>query len=148
MGEAGAARLLVLAADVVLQVDGHDRRAIVVGKEHAQAVIEPMSLDRDVGQNVLWLGDGLGRAEGYHEPSSGLVKGALVEPDLEAGTQRAIGVIAMVRPRGPAAHRAGSPLAESVPPHMYGGTERIVSYLTEESFDRSIASRCMPAVTR
>ena len=25
-----------------------------------------------------------------------------------------------------------APLAESVPPHMYGGTERIVSYLTEE----------------
>ena len=50
MGEAGAAGLLVLAADVVPQVDGHDRRAIVVGKEHAQAVIEPMSLDRDVGQ--------------------------------------------------------------------------------------------------
>src|ERR1700709_101938 len=25
-----------------------------------------------------------------------------------------------------------APLAESVPPRMYGGTERIVSYLTEE----------------
>ena len=25
-----------------------------------------------------------------------------------------------------------SPLAESVPPKLYGGTERIVSYLTEE----------------
>ena len=25
-----------------------------------------------------------------------------------------------------------SPLAESVPPRLYGGTERIVSYLTEE----------------
>ena len=25
-----------------------------------------------------------------------------------------------------------APLAESVPPRLYGGTERIVSYLTEE----------------
>ena len=25
-----------------------------------------------------------------------------------------------------------APLAEAVPPHLYGGTERIVSYLTEE----------------
>ncbi len=25
-----------------------------------------------------------------------------------------------------------APLAESVPPKLYGGTERIVSYLTEE----------------
>ena len=25
-----------------------------------------------------------------------------------------------------------APLYESVPPHLYGGTERIVSYLTEE----------------
>jgi len=25
-----------------------------------------------------------------------------------------------------------APLCESVPPHLYGGTERVVSYLTEE----------------
>jgi len=25
-----------------------------------------------------------------------------------------------------------APLYESVPPHLYGGTERVVSYLTEE----------------
>ena len=29
-----------------------------------------------------------------------------------------------------------SPLWESVPPQLYGGTERIVSYLTENSFVR------------
>ena len=30
------------------------------------------------------------------------------------------------------ANRTGRPLYESVPPHLYGGTERVVSYLTEE----------------
>ena len=39
----------------------------------------------------------------------------------------------MIRPRGDRLRIAQvAPLAESVPPHMYGGTERIVSYLTEE----------------
>ena len=39
----------------------------------------------------------------------------------------------MSRPRGQRLRIAQvAPLAESVPPQMYGGTERIVSYLTEE----------------
>src|ERR1700726_3857956 len=37
-----------------------------------------------------------------------------------------------IRPRTPLRIAQVSPLYESVPPKLYGGTERIVSYLTEE----------------
>ena len=41
-----------------------------------------------------------------------------------------------------------APLAESCPPRFYGGTERIVSYLTEELVEQGMRSRFSPAVTR
>ena len=37
-----------------------------------------------------------------------------------------------------------APLFESVPPKLYGGTERVVSYLTENSYARATTSRCLP----
>jgi hypothetical protein len=39
-----------------------------------------------------------------------------------------------------------APLAEAVPPRLYGGTERIVSYLTEELVRQG--QQVTPAVTR
>ena len=41
-----------------------------------------------------------------------------------------------------------SPLHESVPPKLYGGTERVVSFLTEELVASGTTSRCSPAATR
>ena len=41
-----------------------------------------------------------------------------------------------------------APLAESVPPRMYGGTERIISYLTEELINLGHESPCSQVVTR
>ena len=38
-----------------------------------------------------------------------------------------------------------APLIESVPPRLYGGTERIVSYLTEALVTQAMTSRCSPA---
>jgi len=40
-----------------------------------------------------------------------------------------------------------APLYESVPPKYYGGTERIVSYLTRRWSPRGTRSRCLPAET-
>ena len=40
-----------------------------------------------------------------------------------------------------------APLSESVPPRLYGGTERVVSYLTEELVGRGMTLRCSPAAT-
>jgi hypothetical protein len=41
-----------------------------------------------------------------------------------------------------------APLAESVPPRLYGGTERIVSYLTEALVDRGHEVTLLPRATR
>ena len=41
-----------------------------------------------------------------------------------------------------------SPLHESVPPKLYGGTERVVLYLTEELVAWATTSRCSPAAIR
>jgi hypothetical protein len=38
-----------------------------------------------------------------------------------------------------------APLAESVPPSLYGGTERVVSWLTEELVDLGRRSHCLQA---
>ena len=40
-----------------------------------------------------------------------------------------------IRPRTQLRIAQVSPLYESVPPKLYGGTERVVSYLTEELVD-------------
>ena len=40
--------------------------------------------------------------------------------------------IMTIRPKAPLRIAQVSPLYESVPPKLYGGTERVVSYLTEE----------------
>jgi hypothetical protein len=48
--EAGLARLLVAAADVIPEVHRHDRRTLVARQDHPQAVRELMAFDRDVGQ--------------------------------------------------------------------------------------------------
>ena len=40
-----------------------------------------------------------------------------------------------------------APLAESVPPKLYGGTERVVSWLTEELVALDMRSRCLRAPT-
>ena len=41
-----------------------------------------------------------------------------------------------------------APLAESVPPRLYGGTERVVSYLTEELVGSGTTSPCSRAAIR
>jgi glycosyltransferase involved in cell wall biosynthesis len=56
---------------------------------------------------------------------------------LPAGTMTTIGAVRQSRPRptrnlGHMKIAQVAPLMESVPPKLYGGTERIVSYLTEE----------------
>jgi hypothetical protein len=38
-----------------------------------------------------------------------------------------------------------APLIESVPPQLYGGTERIVSYLTEELVQMAMTLLCSQA---
>jgi hypothetical protein len=40
-----------------------------------------------------------------------------------------------------------APLAESVPPLLYGGTERVVAYLTEELVRRGHEVTCSPPPT-
>ena len=40
-----------------------------------------------------------------------------------------------------------SPLYESCPPRLYGGTERVVSYLTEELVRQGHEVNCSPAAT-
>ncbi len=50
--EPGPARLLVAAADVVPQVDRHDRRPSIGGQEHPQAVVQPKALNRNVGHGA------------------------------------------------------------------------------------------------
>ena len=52
VGEAGLARLLVLAADVVPEVDGDERRPRVTREDDTQPVVEQVSLDRDLGHAV------------------------------------------------------------------------------------------------
>ena len=47
VGEAGLAGLLVLGADVVPEVDRHDRRQVVLGDDDAQAVGEAGITERD-----------------------------------------------------------------------------------------------------
>jgi hypothetical protein len=52
VGEARLAGLLVPAADVVPEVDRHERRAGVAREDDAQPVVQPVSLDRDLGQEM------------------------------------------------------------------------------------------------
>ncbi len=40
-----------------------------------------------------------------------------------------------------------APLHESVPPLLYGGTERVVSYLTEELVRQGQTLLCSPVAT-
>ena len=54
MGEAGAALALVARADVVVDDDGEDRRRVVFGDDHAQAVLELGVGELDLGRS----GDG------------------------------------------------------------------------------------------
>ena len=55
VGEAGLALHLVLGADVVPEVDRDDRGEVVLGDDDAQAVVEALVAERD-------LGDGGGHA--------------------------------------------------------------------------------------
>ena len=45
--EAGLAGLFVLACDVVPQVDGDHRRAVIPRQDHAQAIFQAMAIDGD-----------------------------------------------------------------------------------------------------
>ena len=49
VGEAGLARDLVLGPDVVPEVDRDDRRQVVLGHDHAQAVVETLVAEGDLG---------------------------------------------------------------------------------------------------
>jgi hypothetical protein len=40
-----------------------------------------------------------------------------------------------------------APLVESVPPKLYGGTERVIAWLTEELVELGHEVTCSPAVT-
>ena len=69
--KAGAAGLLVLAADVVPDVDRHDRRLAVGVHHHAQAVGQGELLEGDVGlHGGFGLCDG-GRFGGNHRREAG-----------------------------------------------------------------------------
>ena len=41
-----------------------------------------------------------------------------------------------------------APLVEAVPPKLYGGTERVVSWLVEALVQQGETLRCSPAATR
>src|SRR5439155_26983229 len=62
-----------------------------------------------------------GGGPGVDAPRGGAGKGPAEPPGLDPPTEEARMRIAQV-----------SPLYESVPPKLYGGTERVVWYLTEE----------------
>jgi hypothetical protein len=48
VGEAGAARLLVLRADVIPEIDSDDRGRLVLGEEDGQAVRQRVALDLEL----------------------------------------------------------------------------------------------------
>ncbi len=126
--ETGLARLLVLAADVVPQVDGHHRRPLVRREDHAETVVETVALDRNVrhwqvtpsGRNgslvnrCPWrprrAGDGM--AEGSRRYGSTVAVGA--PPDGES----AVVDDGDARPLAPAHERGGMALG------VVGGGER------------------------
>ena len=49
VGKAGSTRLFVLRADFVQDIDGHDRRLVVLVKNHRQAIGKLVCLDLELG---------------------------------------------------------------------------------------------------
>ncbi len=54
VGEAAAPGHLVAAADVVPEVDGHQRGRAILVEDHLEPVVEPIALEGDLGHRV-WL---------------------------------------------------------------------------------------------
>ena len=69
--EPGPAPLLVAAANVVPQVDGHDRRPSIGGQDHPQAVVQPEALNRNVGHGGSLAGAELRTKRAPGEPVHG-----------------------------------------------------------------------------
>ena len=93
--------------------------------------------------SALWAEDAASASAGSAEIQEGnSIRAAIPAPTLFLGTRRRgfgfreinapAGLSANPETRTPMKIAQIAPLAESCPPRLYGGTERIVSYLTEE----------------